>query len=130
MEKGLKVIPLNKNLLIMPEKAKKKSEGGIIIPEAKNPKAPTKGIVVALSNDCQFKLGDNEPCKQQTIIMPGDMVMFSKFSGTELNLFTASGKEEVFVLVPDDKILAVLKKPVESEKEPPRIITPGEENAK
>jgi len=96
------IIPLNKKVIVEPESKEKVSTGGIIIPETANQKAPTKGTVLAISDDSDIKLK----------LSPGDLVLFSKFAGVEIMVPpTEGGKENRLLLImKDEDILAVIER--------------------
>ena|SRR3972149_2466088 len=93
------VKPLNKNVLVEPETKEEISRGGIIIPETAGQKAPTKGRVIAISEDSDINLK----------IQPGDIVLFSKFSGTEITITAGNPgeKDRRFLLIKDENIIAI-----------------------
>lgn len=95
------ITPLNKRILIEPESKEEVSKGGIIIPETANQKAPTKGRVIAIDDSSDLRLK----------ISSGDLVIFSKFAGTEVTIpaGAAGGKERHLQLIKDDEILAVIR---------------------
>jgi chaperonin GroES len=97
------IVPMNKRVLIEPESRVTKTKGGIIIPETANQKTPTKGKIIAISDDCfEFSVVDLDI---------GDNVLFSKFSGVEIFVPNEEGVgDRVLLLVKADDILAVIKK--------------------
>lgn len=92
--------PLNKKVLIEPESKETVSKGGIIIPDNANQKAPTKGRVIAISEDSDIKLK----------ITSGDLVLFSKYAYTEITIpaSEAGQKDRQLFLIKDEDILAVI----------------------
>lgn len=96
------IVPLNRRIIVEPEKKEEITKGGIIIPETANQKAPTKGRVVSISEDCQIK----------GKIEVGDTVLFSKYSGTEVIIPAkdVEGKDRQYQVIKDEDILAVIKK--------------------
>ena len=95
------ITPLNKKVLVEPEAREKQSAGGIIIPETANQKAPTKGRVIAIAGDSDINFK----------IQPGDIVLFSKYSGTEITLTAGNPQEKnrEFLIIKDEDILAVIR---------------------
>ena len=95
------IVPLNKRVLVEPEAKEEISQGGIIIPETANQKAPTKGRVIAIATDSDINLK----------LQSGDVVLFSKFAGTEVTIKAAGseGKDRALLLIKDEDILAVIE---------------------
>lgn len=95
------VIPLNKKVIVEPESKEKQSAGGIIIPETANQKAPTKGRVIAIAEDSDINVR----------IKPGDIVLFSKYSGVEITLSAPrpEEKDRQLLIMKDEDILAVIE---------------------
>ena len=105
--------PLNKRVLVEPEDTKTKEQktpGGIIIPGDDSavslpgqtkPKAPTKGRVIAVAGDSDIKFK----------ITSGDIVLFSKYSYTEIiEVSKIPGqKDRQLFLIKDEDILAVIR---------------------
>jgi len=95
------VVPLNKRVLVEPEAKEKISTGGIVIPEIANQKAPTKGRVIAIAQDSDINLK----------LQPGDIVLFSKFAGTEITLIGENREQDrQYLLIKDEDILAMIEK--------------------
>ena len=92
------IIPLNKRVIVEPEAKEEVSKGGIIIPETANQKAPTKGRIIAIAEDSDLKLKISE----------GDLVIFSKYAGTEVVIPGAS-KDRQLQVIKDEEILAVIR---------------------
>ena len=94
--------PLNKRIVVEPEKKEKVSKGGIVIPETANQKAPTKGRVVAIADDC---------ITMKIKLIVGSLVMFPKFAGTEIIVppREIDGKEKVLQIIKEEDILAVVR---------------------
>ena len=95
------IVPLNKRVLVEPEAKEEVSKGGIIIPETAGQKAPTKGRVVAVADDSEMKHK----------LSVGDLVIFSKYAGTEVVIPAAStGKKDTQLqVIKDEEILAVIR---------------------
>lgn len=96
------IVPLNKRVLVEPEAKEKQSAGGIIIPETANQKAPTKGRIIAIAQDSDINMK----------IQAGDIVLFSKYAGTEITLVADNpeNKDRQYLLIKDEDILAVIEK--------------------
>lgn len=95
------VVPLNKKVVVELKEQEKVTPGGIFIPETTNQKAPTSGRVVQIAEDSDIRFK----------IQPGDIVLFSKYSGTDI---TIAGKDTAhdkkYQIMKDEDILAVIKK--------------------
>ena len=92
------VVPLNKKVIVEPASRERMSKGGIVIPDVANQKAPTKGTVLAISDDSDLRFK----------VAVGDIVLFSKFAGIEITLkSTEQGKaDRLLYCIKDDDILA------------------------
>jgi chaperonin GroES len=73
--------PLGSQVLIRVDAAATKTPGGLLIPDAAQGKA-TEGTVVAVGSGNRTKNGDLIPLD----VVPGDRIMFGKWTGTELTL--------------------------------------------
>ena len=95
------ITPLNKNILVEPESKEEITKGGIIIPDIANQKAPTKGRVIAIAEDSGINLK----------VQPGDVILFSKYSGTEITLAAREPgqKDRKLLLLKDENVLAIIE---------------------
>jgi chaperonin GroES len=94
-----KVRPLHNRLIVKRLDEDEKTAGGIIIPDAAKEK-PQQGTVIAAGpgrRDDKGKLIALE-------VQKGDRVLFSKYSGSEVNL---DGEEHL--IISEDDVLAVLE---------------------
>ncbi len=87
------VKPLGENILIRPEKAEKKTDAGIYLPDNASEERPQQGKVVAT--------GDSEKIK----VKKGQTVIYTRYGGTEVKI---DGEEHLIVSVKD--VLAVVEK--------------------
>lgn len=92
MTKASSVRPLGKNVLVKPEKADKKTETGIYLPESANEEKPQQGKVIAI--------GESE----KITVKKGQKVIFKRYSGTDLKI---EGEEYLIVQIED--IIAVVE---------------------
>lgn len=90
------LIPLNENVLIIPEKAEEKTKGGIILPDSADKEKPLIGTVKAVGN------------VENPEISVGDKVVYKKYSGTDIDF-----GEQDYIVVPYSDLLA---KVVETEE--------------
>ena len=89
----LKIKPLADRVLVEPLEAETKTASGIIIPDTAKEK-PQRGTVVAVG-----------PGKKDdpTTVKPGDVVLYGKYSGTELNV---EGSD--YLMMRESDILAIV----------------------
>lgn len=94
------ITPLNKKVLVEPETREEVSKGGIIIPQTANQKVPTKGRVIAVAEDTDLKLK----------ISSGDIVLFSKFAGSEIVVPAGveGQKDRTYQIISAEDLLAVI----------------------
>jgi len=94
-----KVRPLHDRVIVRRLDEEEKSAGGIIIPDSAKEK-PIQGEVIAAGNGKVAENGDLRPLE----VKPGDRVIFSKYSGTEIKL---DGDE--FLMMREDDILGIVE---------------------
>lgn len=95
MAKESKIQPINGKILIKRLEEKEVKKGSIIIPDTAKEK-PQQGEVIAASK----KQDGSEPD-----VKPGDIVLFGKYSGTEIEL---DGVE--YLIMDSADILAIINK--------------------
>ncbi len=93
----MKIRPLQDRIVVKRLESESKTKGGIIIPDTAKEK-PIEGRVVAVGNGKVLKDGKLRPLE----VKVGDVVLFGKYSGTEIKL---EGEEHV--LIREDDVLAV-----------------------
>lgn len=93
----MKIRPLQDRIVVKRLDSENVTKGGIIIPDAAKEK-PIEGKVVAVGNGKVLKNGQVRALEVQI----GDVVLFGKYSGTEVKL---DGVEHV--LLREDDVLAV-----------------------
>lgn len=93
----MKIRPLQDRIVVKRMESVTTTKGGIIIPDSAKEK-PIEGKVVAVGNGKVLKNGKVLPLDVQV----GDVVLFGKYSGTEIKL---DGEEHV--LLREDDVLAV-----------------------
>jgi chaperonin GroES len=92
--------PLEDKVVVKPiEEAEKTSASGLIITSAAGEK-PTEAIVVAVGPGFTAANGD----KVKIDLKPGDKVVYSKYSGTEIE-----HKHEKLIILPYRDIFAVIE---------------------
>jgi chaperonin GroES len=95
----MKIRPLQDRILVKRIDEEEKTKGGIIIPDTAKEK-PSEGKVVAVGKG---KL--NEDGKLMPLdVKKGDRILFSKYSGTEVNI---EGDEHL--IIREDDVLGVVE---------------------
>src|SRR5690606_31190013 len=101
MEVGsMKFRPLHDRVVVRRIEAEEKSAGGIIIPDTAKEK-PQQGEVLAVGPGTRDEQGNITPRD----VKPGDIVLFGKWSGTEVKI----DGEELLIMKESD-IMGVLDK--------------------
>jgi len=95
----MKVKPLHDRILVRRIEGEEKTKGGLIIPDTAKEK-PQEGKVIAVGKGRVSEDGKLRPLD----VHKGDRVLFSKYSGTEIQL---EGDEHL--IVREDDVLAVLE---------------------
>ena len=95
----MKVRPLHDRILVKRVEEEKKSKGGIIIPDTAKEK-PQEGRVVAVGSGKVLDDGTTRSLE----VSKGDRVLFSKYSGTEVQI---EGEEHL--IIREEDVLAVLE---------------------
>ena len=95
----MKIRPLQDRILVKRVEEEAKSKGGIIIPDTAKEK-PQEGKVVAVGKGKVSEEGKVHPLD----VKKGDRVLFSKYSGTEVNI---EGEEHL--IIREDDVLGILE---------------------
>ena len=95
----MKIRPLQDRLLIQRIEEEEKTKGGIIIPDSAKEK-PQEGKVIAAGKGKVSEDGKVQPLD----IEKGDRILFSKYSGTEVNI---EGEEHL--IIREDDVLGVIE---------------------
>lgn len=90
--------PLHDRVMLKRVEQEEKTKGGIIIPDTAKEK-PMEGEVVAVGSGLRDESGKVIPLD----VKAGDRVLFSKWSGTEINM---NGEE--FLVVKESDIMGIL----------------------
>lgn len=85
--------PMSGKVLVQPQAAEQKTSSGIIIPDSAQEK-PQKGKIIAVGNEKH-----DEPME----VKVGDMVLYSKYGGTELKI----DDQEYLIMNQSDILLVV-----------------------
>jgi len=97
MTKGIR--PLQDRIIVKRVEEEAKSKGGIIIPDTAKEK-PQEGKVIAVGKGKVSEDGKLHPLD----VKKGDRVLFSKYSGTEVNI---EGEEHL--IIREDDVLGILE---------------------
>ncbi len=89
----MKIKPLADRVLIEPAPAETKTVSGIIIPDSAKEK-PLRGTVVAVGNGTK---------DEEMILKEGDIVLYGKYAGTELELDNVK-----YLIMRQSDVLAIL----------------------
>lgn len=89
----MNIKPLADRVLIRPTAAEEVTIGGIIIPDTAKEK-PLKGEIIAVGNGTQ---------DEEMILKAGDIVLYGKYAGTEIEL-----EGEKFLIMRQSDVLAVI----------------------
>ncbi|MBC7528153.1 MAG: co-chaperone GroES [Chthonomonadaceae bacterium] len=89
--------PLNDRLILKAVAAEEKTSGGIFLPDSAQEK-PTEAEVIAVGPGKTLDNGKVVPIE----VKPGDIVLYSKYGGTEIKL---AGEE--YIILRQDDILAI-----------------------
>ena len=95
----MKIRPLQDRILVKRIDEEEKTKGGIIIPDTAKEK-PQEGRVVAAGKGKVSEGGK----VQRLDVKKGDRILFSKYSGTEVNI---EGEEHL--IIREDDVLGVLE---------------------
>ena len=95
----MKLRPLHDRVIVKRMEEERMSAGGIVIPDSATEK-PVRGEVLAVGNGKILESGD----KRALDINVGDMILFGKYSGTEVKV----EGEELLVMREED-IMAVIE---------------------
>ncbi len=95
----MKIRPLQDRILVKRIDEEETSKGGIIIPDTAKEK-PQEGKVIAVGKG---KVTDNGKI-QSLDVKKGDRILFSKYSGTEVNI---EGDEHL--IIREDDVLGIIE---------------------
>ncbi len=96
----MKLRPLHDRILVKRIAEEEKSAGGIIIPDSAKEK-PIEGKVIAVGNGKVTEEGAIRPLE----VKAKDLVLFGKYSGTEIKL---EGQEHL--ILREDEVLGIIEK--------------------
>jgi chaperonin GroES len=96
----MRIVPLNDTVVIKPEEAPDKTEGGILLPEKRDKDLATKGVVVAVGPGKREENGEFV----KTSLKAGMVVAFH---GYPTGLWLEEDKVK-YKLIPEKQVMAVL----------------------
>ena len=96
---GMKIRPLQDRILVKRIEEEETTKGGIIIPDTAKEK-PQEGKVIAAGKGKVSEDGKLQPLD----VKKGDRILFSKYSGTEVNI---EGEEHL--IIREDDVLGVIE---------------------
>ena len=95
----MKFRPLHDRVVVQRTESEQKTAGGIIIPDTAKEK-PMEGKVVAAGSDARDETGKVQPLD----VKAGDLVLFGKWSGTEVKI---DGQE--YLIMKESDIMGVVQ---------------------
>merc|ERR1711871_390570 len=98
-KKGMKFRPLHDRVVVQRMESEQKTAGGIIIPDTAKEK-PMEGKVIAAGSGARDETGKVQPLD----VKAGDMVLFGKWSGTEVKI---DGQE--YLIIKESDIMGVIE---------------------
>jgi len=91
--------PLGDRLLVKPNPSEEKTKSGIVLPDSAQEK-PQEGKVVAVGEGAKDDKGKKIPME----VKVGDVVLYSKYSGTEVKI---EGDEHL--IIKESDVLAIVE---------------------
>lgn len=91
--------PLGDRLLVKPKPSEEKTKSGIVLPDSAKEK-PQEGEVIAVGEGAKDEKGKKIPME----VKVGDVVLYSKYSGTEVKI---DGEEHL--IIKESDVLAIVK---------------------
>ncbi|NQT66227.1 MAG: co-chaperone GroES [Actinobacteria bacterium] len=91
--------PLGDRLLVKPKPGEEKTKSGIVLPDSAKEK-PQEGKIIAVGDGARNEKGDKIPME----VKAGDVVLYSKYSGTEVKI---DGEEHL--IIKESDVLAIVK---------------------
>ncbi len=92
----MKIVPINRKILVQRIEPEEVVKGGIIIPDTAKEK-PQQGKVIAVA-----KVSEDD---ESMPVKVNDTIIFSKYAGTEIEL-----EGEKYIIMAEDDILAIVEK--------------------
>jgi len=96
---GMAYRPLGDRLLVRPKESEEKTKSGIVLPDSAKEK-PQEGSVIATGDGARDEDGKKIPME----VKKGDVVLYSKYAGTEVKI---DGKEHL--IIKESDVLAIVE---------------------
>jgi chaperonin GroES len=96
---GMAYRPLGDRLLVRPKESEEKTKSGIVLPDSAKEK-PQEGSVIATGDGARDENGKKIPME----VKKGDVVLYSKYAGTEVKI---DGKEHL--IIKESDVLAIVE---------------------
>jgi len=90
--------PLGDRLLVKPNPSEEKTKSGIVLPDSAKEK-PQEGKVIAAGEGARDDNGKKIPME----VKVGDVVLYSKYSGTEVKI-----EGEEYLIIKESDVLAIV----------------------
>lgn len=90
--------PLGNRVILKQQEAEEKTQSGIILPDSAKEK-PQAAVVIAVGPGTE-----NDGKKTEMQVKPGDKVIYSQYSGTDVKL-----EEEEYIIVSQNDIIAIVE---------------------
>ena len=91
--------PLGDRLLVKPKPSEEKTKSGIVLPDSAKEK-PQEGTVISVGTGAKDESGKLIPME----VKVGDVVLYSKYSGTEVKI---EGEEHL--IIKENDVLAIVE---------------------
>ncbi len=88
---AVNIQPLGKNILVLPQKAEKKTGTGIFLPDTATEERPQQGKVIAV--------GESD----KIVVKVGQTVIYTRYGGTEVKI-----DDTDYLIVKNEDVLAVI----------------------
>lgn len=101
--------PLGDRVVILPMEAEQVTASGIVIPDTASEKKPQEGTVLALGKG-DIMTSEGKVSNPHDFLKVGDVVLFGKYAGDEIEVKTKEGKMVELKILRLDSVLGVVKK--------------------
>jgi len=91
--------PLGDRLLVRPNESEEKTKSGIVLPDSAKEK-PQEGSVIAIGDGARDEDGKKIPME----VKKGDVVLYSKYAGTEVKI-----DDKEHLIIKESDVLAIVE---------------------
>ena len=105
---AVQIEPLGDRIVVMPVEKETTTKSGIVIPDTATGEKPQEGIVLAIGSG-KIKYDGKELSNPHDFLKVGDRILFGKYSGDEVKLKTADGKDIEVKVLRLDAVLGKVK---------------------